>query len=301
MPGQFLPQARTAQLIVQPLDKEVLLFDSVTDKAHVLNETSALVWKLANGKRTVEQITQLAARELHTQPDTDLIWLALTQLSKANLLEQPAFAVPLTAQVTRREFLQKAAMAAAVIPVVKTISAPGAQQSASCKPVSSSCMSTAECCPPDGCVAGVCTCFTAGTPVWYHDGTQRPIETVQLGDLVLARDEQTGLVAPQHVEKTYIHHNRQAFTLDFGTSHIETTATHPFFTDTGWVKAVDLRAGMDCYLNDGARLTVQDVQHPLPHPQTVYNLQVAGFQTYFVGTQGVWVHNRTTVQDIPTS
>src|SRR5689334_21120456 len=81
MPSQFLPQARTAHLIVQTLDDEILLFDSVADRAHVLNQTSAVVWKLANGKRTVEQLSQLTARELQAQPDTDLIWLALTQLS----------------------------------------------------------------------------------------------------------------------------------------------------------------------------------------------------------------------------
>ncbi len=300
MPSQFLPQARTAHLIVQTLDDEILLFDSVADRAHVLNQTSAVVWKLANGKRTVEQLSQLTARELHAQPDTDLIWLALTQLSKANLLEQPATVVPLTAQLNRREFLQKAAMAAVIIPTVKTVSGPTVQQSVSCVQPGGSCQTTGDCCTPDLCIDNSCTCFTAGTLVWYSDGTQRAIETVALNDMVLARDEQTGLVAPQRVEKTYIHHNRAAFTLDFGASQIETTATHPFFTDTGWVKAIDLRAGMDCYLSVGARLTVQAVKHPLPHPTTVYNLQVAGTHTYFVGKQGVWVHNRTTMQDIPT-
>jgi hypothetical protein len=135
----------------------------------------------------------------------------------------------------------------------------------------------------------------------YSDGTRRAIETVRVGDRVLARDEFSGIVAPQRVEKTYIHHNREAFTLDFGSSALTTTATHPFYTDTGWVKAIDLRAGMDCYLENGSRITLQNVEHPLAQKQTVYNLQVAGFHNYFVGAQGVWVHNRTTIQDIPTS
>jgi len=244
----------------------------------------------------------MVARELHGEPNQDLIWLALQQLSKADLLEQPVFALPMSARLSRREFLQKAAYAAVIIPVVKTISAPGVQQSASCAQPGEPCLTTADCCPIHTCQDNnTCSCFTAGTLVLYQDGTRRPIETVQFGDFVLARDEITGLVAPQSVEKTYIHHNRQAFTLDFGTSALDTTATHPFFTDKGWVKAVDLRAGMDCYLDDGSRITVQDVKHPIAHPQTVYNLQVAGFHTYFVGTQGVWVHNRTTINDIPTS
>lgn len=210
-------------------------------------------------------------------------------------------ALPMTARLSRREFFQKAAYAAIIIPVVKTISAPGAQQSSSCVQPGFACTSSPECCFQNTCSGGFCSCFVAGTPVLFSDGTRRAIETVQFGDFVLARDETTGLVAPQAVEKTYIHHNRQAFTLDFGTSTLDTTATHPFFTDKGWVKAVDLRAGMDCYLEDGSRITVKDATHPIAHPQTVYNLQVAGFHTYFVGEQGVWVHNRTTINDIPES
>lgn len=301
MTGQFLPKARKDNLIVQTLDDEILLYDTRTDQAHVLNRTAATVWNLANGHRTASNIAVLVARERHSQPDAELVWLALNQLSKANLLVQPVPAVPGIAKLTRREFLQKAALAAVVIPVVKTISAPGPMQGASCSPCGGFCNTVADCCECTICASNECTCFTAGTLVLYNDGTRRPIETVHAGDLVLARDEFSGIVAPQRVEKTYAHHNREAFTLHFGTSALETTSTHPFYTDTGWVKAIDLRPGMDCYRENGSRLTVQQVEHPLAQRQTVYNLQVAGFHTYFVGTDGVWVHNRTVMEDIPLS
>lgn len=292
MQTQFSPLARTNDLIVQPLDDEIVLYDTRTEQAHVLNKTSAAVWKLADGRRTVPQLTQLVSRELHAEPDADLVRLALAQLSKAGLLEQPA-ALPFAAALTRREFLQKAAVAAMVIPVVKTISAPGPQNGVSCGDQGSFCITSKDCCGFCECFLAQCECcFVAGTLVLFADGTRRPIETVKVGDFVLGRDELSGVVAPQRVEKSYVHYEREAFTLDFGTSALGTTAVHPFYTDRGWVRASELRGGMDCHLDDGSRLTIQNVMHPLALRQTVYNLEVANFHTYFVGEQGVWVHNK---------
>lgn len=292
MPTQFLPRARQENLIVQRMDDEIILYDTLTNEAHVLNQSAALVWKFSDGKHTIPQLTQLVARELHAQPNTELVELALRQLSRSGLLEQSRASLPATLNFTRREFLQKAALAAMVVPVVKTISAPTTQQANSCSGVGEPCQTAADCCEQIGCDTANHCCFVAGTSILYQDGTRRPIETVTVGDLVLARDEHTGVIAPQRVEKLYVHRERQAFTLNFGAGEIGTTAIHPFYTDSGWVHALDLRAGMDCYLSDGSRLTVRQVEHSSSQPQTVYNLQVANFHTYFVGNQGVWVHNK---------
>ncbi|HZQ07327.1 MAG TPA: PqqD family peptide modification chaperone [Anaerolineae bacterium] len=293
------PQARRNGLTIQPLGDEVLLYDSTNDKAHVLNQTSALVWELANGKRSVAVIAQRLAQERHTIPDEDLVWLALNQLSKAGLLQQSVAAPVRVTSMTRRDFLQKAALAAMVIPVVKTIQSPGYQQASSCVP-KLPCSTDDDCCFGLFCSVGNCVCFLPGTPILYHDGTRRPIETVKVGDLVLARDEKTGIMAPQRVDKTYVHNTQQSLWLDVNGEKIGTTATHPFYTETGWVKAIDLRTGMDCVADDGSRTMVQGVEHSLPHVHPVYNLEVSGYHTYFVGERGVWVHNRTTAADIPT-
>lgn len=292
MPREYTPIARSDNMIVQPLNDEIVLYDTRTDQAHVLNRTAAAVWKRADGRRTVADLTLLVAHDLDVQPNTEMVWFALGQLSKAGLLAQPA-PLPRTAALTRREFIQKAALAAAVIPVVKTISSPGAQQAASCVPDKGICSPTSECCWPCGCIDFICTCcFVAGTAVLYPDGTRRAIETVKIGDLVLARDEHSGVIAPQLVEKTYVHYDRESFMLDFGVGSLGTTATHPFYTDSGWLNSSELRAGMDCYRDDGSRLTIQKIERPRAQRQTVYNLEVANFHTYFVGEQGVWVHNK---------
>ncbi|HZQ07328.1 MAG TPA: PqqD family protein [Anaerolineae bacterium] len=158
MSSDVFPHARRAGLTIQPLGDELVLYDSTTDNAHVLNQSSTLVWQLADGKRSVETIAKLVAEELHSPPDEDLVWLALSQLSKAGLLQQsvaPPFRVT---NMTRRDFLQKAARAAMVIPIVKTIRAPSYQQASSCTP-KEFCSSDADCCfSATGfrCVVGEC-------------------------------------------------------------------------------------------------------------------------------------------------
>ena len=41
----IIPRARTDRLVIQDLPDETLVFDQLTNKAHCLNRTTALVWK----------------------------------------------------------------------------------------------------------------------------------------------------------------------------------------------------------------------------------------------------------------
>ena len=57
-----------------------------------------------------------------------------------------------------------------------------------------------------GAISGAITfpyCFVLGTPIRSKDGT-KAIETIQPGDKVWVRDEETGDVALKEVEETYI-------------------------------------------------------------------------------------------------
>lgn len=40
----------------QELDNELILHDPATDKVHVLNKTAKIVWKLTDGKHTLEDV-----------------------------------------------------------------------------------------------------------------------------------------------------------------------------------------------------------------------------------------------------
>uniref|UniRef100_UPI0006856478 polymorphic toxin-type HINT domain-containing protein n=1 Tax=Zooshikella ganghwensis TaxID=202772 RepID=UPI0006856478 len=69
---------------------------------------------------------------------------------------------------------------------------------------------------------------------------------------------------------------------------------HPFrTTDNQWVAAKDLKAGDKLVSQSLQPLTVQHTEYK-PALQSVYNLEVKDYHTYFVGQQGALVHNGST-------
>jgi len=74
---------------------------------------------------------------------------------------------------------------------------------------------------------------------------------------------------------------------------IVSTPTHPFYEPTkGWTEAINLRAGDILVLQNGEYVVIEKVQHEiLEQPVKVYNFEVEDFHTYYVGTDGILVHN----------
>jgi hypothetical protein len=143
-----MPQARRSGLIIQEVDSEVLIYDQDTDKAHCLNQTAAKVWKYCDGETTVAEACSALSHDLETVVDEKLVWYAVDQFSKDNLLEQaivpPAFIV---AGMNRRQMVRTLGLAAIVaLPLVTSIVAPTPAQAATCLPNGSSCGTSAQCC-----------------------------------------------------------------------------------------------------------------------------------------------------------
>src|SRR5882724_13028556 len=66
---------------------------------------------------------------------------------------------------------------------------------------------------------------------------------------------------------------------------IRTTAEHPFFTQSGgWRAACQLEAGELLSSHDGRSVAVEEV-YDTGQYQTVYNLRVQDYHTYFVGAE----------------
>ena len=139
---------------------------------------------------------------------------------------------------------------------------------------------------------GTSYCFVAGTLVTTEDG-QEPIEEIEVGDRVLSEDETTGEVAVKTVTETYINETDELIHICVNGETISATPTHPFYVDKlGWTLARSLRAGDVLVLSNGELVTVEWVQHEiLESPIKVYNFEVQDFHTYFVGENGVFVHN----------
>ena len=119
------------------------------------------------------------------------------------------------------------------------------------------------------------------------------IDEIEAGDRVWAYDIFTGETALKEVTKVYVHEVDEILHLHTTAGDIDTTTNHPFFViDRGWVAAGDLVEGDEVYLIDGSTAFVTGAElEKLAEPIKVYNLEVADFNTYFVGDNAVLVHN----------
>jgi hypothetical protein len=125
------PIARRKDLIVEELPDEVLVYDLNTDKAHCLNQTSALIWKNCDGEKSEDEIAGLLARELKSPVSTQVVMLGLEELSVHGLLREGTAIAP-RPQVSRRRLIQNLGLTAAIaLPVIMSISAPTAAQASS--------------------------------------------------------------------------------------------------------------------------------------------------------------------------
>ncbi|RUL86710.1 polymorphic toxin-type HINT domain-containing protein [Tautonia sociabilis] len=134
------------------------------------------------------------------------------------------------------------------------------------------------------------SCFGAGTPVHTVDGP-RPIEEIQVGDLVLSQDEATGSLAYKPV--IGLHHNPPSTTFEvrIGGETIVSSDFHRFWVaGRGWVMARELRVG-DTIRAVGRTATVEAIEEG--QVQLVYNLDVAETRSFFVGELGVLVHDNS--------
>jgi hypothetical protein len=139
-------------------------------------------------------------------------------------------------------------------------------------------------------------CFAAGTPLLTPDG-HKNIENFKVGDLILSRSE-FNLEAPVEakvVEEVFVRTGR-IIHVHVGGKVIRTTAEHPFYVrGKGWTAAGALRVGDLLASHDGQWVAVEDLLDT-GELETVYNVRVAEWHTYFVGGQhwsfSVWAHNQ---------
>lgn len=137
--------------------------------------------------------------------------------------------------------------------------------------------------------------FAAGTPVLTPDG-HVSIEELDIGDLVLARDEQTGEVDWRPIADVISSQGKPVLELELETADgtrdiIAATANHPMWqADHGWVDAGDVEVGAQLLTADESTAVVVAVRSRAA-PEAVYNFEVEELHTYFVGDSEAWVHN----------
>lgn len=96
------------------------------------------------------------------------------------------------------------------------------------------------------------------------------------------------------VTSRFIHENTEVWDLSFerGSAPLGTTASHPFWSEDrqDFVAARDLHLGERLLLADGTTRRLESLTKR-PERTTVYNIEVNSQHTYYVGLDGVLVHN----------
>jgi Coenzyme PQQ synthesis protein D (PqqD) len=146
------PKAKTERLIVREIDGETLVYDRSRDAASCLNEFAARVWRECDGETSVAAIAAALGE------DERAVWLALHQLTKAQLLtEAIAFPPDISAAKSRREIGARLGLGAAAF--FTSIVAPMPVQAASCLPINARCIPLIF--DRDPCCSGL-ACFPFG-------------------------------------------------------------------------------------------------------------------------------------------
>lgn len=159
------PIARRAEVLTRQLSDELIVYDLERHQAHCLNRTAAIVFRQADGTRTLGEIAAALGDDGDPVQREAAARLALEQLAELGLVDRgTATDEDASAVHARREALRRlGAGAALLLPAVVSMLAPTPADAASC---TSNCVGQ-----PDGtpcncasgppcigsCVGGTCT------------------------------------------------------------------------------------------------------------------------------------------------
>jgi len=129
------------------------------------------------------------------------------------------------------------------------------------------------------------------------DVNLRPIERIKVGDRVLSRSDRTRETAYKPVTDLIRPHHRRIYAvrLEQPATHLvetfDVTDDHPWRSIQGrWLTTLQLKSGAQIQTAHGPGVKVVSVVLT-PRVTDTYNLEVGEFHTFFVGEEGVWVHN----------
>jgi hypothetical protein len=138
------------------------------------------------------------------------------------------------------------------------------------------------------------SCLVPGSLIQTATGLV-PIETIQIGDLVVSQDVETAELTLKPVILTTIRPPKPTLKITAGKDTIEATGGHLWWVSgLGWVKSRDLKPGMMLHTATGTTEVESLVANPTPQP--THNLVVDGFHTYLVGPQRVLSYDNTQVK-----
>ena len=121
------PRRRQKGLVTRRLESELLVYDLDRHRAHSLSPTAARVFELADGTLPVDELARRLGAEFAIDDPRPVVDLALARLAAAQLLESH----PGRPRISRRKLLRDVTIAAVLMPVVQSLTAPTALAAAS--------------------------------------------------------------------------------------------------------------------------------------------------------------------------
>lgn len=111
--------------------------------------------------------------------------------------------------------------------------------------------------------------------------------------MVWAEDPETGERALKRVVRTFLNEKDELVHVQVNGETITCTTEHPFYVQgRGWVAAKDLQLNDKLELQNGEDAFVDAIRREkLAEPIQVFNFEVEGFHTYYIGANCILVHN----------
>ncbi|WKX76190.1 polymorphic toxin-type HINT domain-containing protein [Zobellia laminariae] len=137
-------------------------------------------------------------------------------------------------------------------------------------------------------------CFLAGTIVHTPNGNIE-IEKIKIGDEVFVYNFKDSKVNTRKVSKLYNNWTQRYFEINTdGENQILATSRHLFWVDNEkkWIPAKSITSGMNFRGLDNEIVPVKDVKETKNIELPTYNLEVEDIHNYFVGLNGILVHNQ---------
>ena len=137
-------------------------------------------------------------------------------------------------------------------------------------------------------------CFTVGTKVHTPSGLKN-IEKLKTGDEVYVFSDEDRKVIIRTIEGTSHSYAEELIELTIGTDTLKSTASHPYWDNRNqrWLEAKEVAVGSEVLLHNGNVGIVSAKKKVYRNDEyfDVYNLIIRHDHNYFVGSQGVLVHN----------
>ena len=126
------PIARTDELISQEVEDEIIVYDETDDTACCLNPLAATIWRLCDGRQSVEDLVEIVVRQMDLPKEVDpqtAVWRTLEDLEQHNLLSSyestgPSKAAEADSVMSRRKAIKMTLIGLSLFPTVKSIITP---------------------------------------------------------------------------------------------------------------------------------------------------------------------------------